>query len=118
MIYTGVYLEKKFIHYVGDDIELSFIIKDQKNNILDDFTNVTIKCNVEGAGFNEQLSSENSGEITVQSGNIITINIPSASSVQCSETYFTVEIQIEIGTKVYTVYQNENFYLLEENLDW
>ena len=119
--YKAIYIERNYTFKTGDDVEMSFVVYDANGALVSSFTNTKIKAYIYGGGADTELANTAAGGGDTQisiTGNIITIHIPLADTVDYSyDTDITVELQIEIGTKIYTVY-SDLLWFEEELLDF
>ena len=121
MIYTANYIENNFNFKTGDDVELSFIIRDQWRNLVTDYSDIGILAEMAGAfywgGQQTQLGNAEVGgsdtEISVDSNGIFTIFIPNSETENYHEGKYRLEIRLNIEGKKYTVYSELFFFTFE-----
>ena len=116
MQYKAIYLEGRKQFYVGETIELTFIIIDSENEYISDYSSVTVKCDLYSGGTSTKLDNDARGGITT-SGKKITVSIPTATTTTYSPGIFDIELEIVIGSKVYNIYRDK-LTISEERVDW
>ena len=118
--YSATYIQQRDEFNVGDDVDLSFIVRDESGDLVTDFSAITIKAEItDGASETKLENAVGDGSVTEisVSGSVITVHVPNADTDDYSEGTFHVELQIEVASKIYTVY-SDTIEFLSEEIDW
>ncbi len=116
MQYKAIYLEGKKQFYIGETIELTFIIIDSENEYISDYSSITVKCELTNAGTDTKLDNSARGGVTT-SGKKITVSVPLATTALYSEGIFDIELEVTISEKVFNIYRDK-ITISEEVVDW
>ena len=124
MNYRAKYLQgnKKFVE--GDAFDLTFLIFDENNDIVEDLSPYKFRCEItDGALELKKKDSNHSGGSSSQisvSGNKVTVHVDEDDTDNYANEGFVVELEMEniSSGKIYTVYRATNFEFLDEELDW
>ena len=120
-MYKAEFINSKENYFVGDDWALKFIVRDENGDMVTSFGSIGIKCEVTNNGDETKLQNSVAGgddtEIEVNSDSEIIVHVPNTDTVDYSTDFFTVELKIEISSKIYTVF-SEKIYIKDETLDW
>lgn len=116
----AIYLEQVYNFTVGDDVDMTFILRDENGSLISSFTDYYIRCEVTNNSDETLLKNTKAGGGDSQistSGAEITIHIPNTDTTNYSEGEYRVELQLTISSKIYTVF-SEDIYFKAEKLDW
>ena len=118
-MYKAIYMErvKKFI--TGNDVDMTFFLRDSNNDVVTDLTGFKIKCEVTNNGAEIKLANTlgggNDTQISV-SGSKFTVHM-SDTDTDIREGKYDIEIEVEKDSKINTVYRDV-IEFTEEIVDW
>jgi len=119
-MYIAIYLNKITKFVTGDDVDMTFILKDVMGNLLVSLSQIKIKAVVYGWSTELKLKNTLAGgddtQISVD-GAEFTIHMKSSDTKDFYVGTYILEIEIEKDNKINTVY-NENITFRSELLDW
>lgn len=122
MQYSGIYLEQQFLFFQGDDIVMSFIIRDSNGAMLtSDIITAEWRCSINNNSDEIKLKSSNvtggsADQIAVESGGIVTIYAKNADTEDFSEGMYKVELEMTLNSKKYTVFFDK-IDIIEQDID-
>lgn len=114
------YLEQKYSFPQGDDITLTFILRNEKGTIISNLSNYSIKFEISRSGDEVKLKNSNAGGDSSQistSGSEIKVYIPNTNTTNFSRGYYNLELQVKVNSKIYTVF-TDTIWITKEKLDW
>lgn len=111
MQYNLIYLDQNKELFMGDDIVLTFILKNNQDTIQSVFTGWTFKGRLEnnGGGTGEMSGSTYFSTST----NILTLTIPHSLTINLQQGEYYLEIEGTLSSKINTIYK-QVFYLNKE----